>query len=374
MNHLQPAIFQTIKNNDIQGFQAFLSEEGAFSKDFMGKNALDYAATLNHTDIIQRLFAYYQEQLNSPETPQDQQQALLNEALLAAVALNQKNQIANLVTQGAQLQSQGRVCVLGMVMQNQHLASTDRHALIAYLFKLGANANSPGMHQPPFFDAILQKDMALIALFIAAGDSIHELKSKTQRTVLMTAIQAKCPEILQWALAFNPDVNAVTKHKISALSEAILAQNAEAIEALLERGAKIHPFAPETILPIYQTPMFMAVATPNIELLRQFVYLGAPIHIEAENKTLLLYAIQKNHLAHARLLIEAGADINQRTQYYDNTALKAALELKNVDFIYELLVAGAQLIPHSSERRGIAKLAASKNHQPLLDLLHDLGS
>ena len=63
--------------------------------------------------------------------------------------------------------------------------------------------------------------------------------------------------------------------------------------------------------------------------------------VDIGENTALMYAVRKGYAEIARLLIEAGADVNMRTDW-GTTALQDAKDNEQIDIVNLLIEAGAQ--------------------------------
>jgi hypothetical protein len=109
-------------------------------------------------------------------------------------------------------------------------------------------------------------------------------------------------------IALGPYGTGYVEHRSPNFSEAL---------ELIERGANIHAYNDEGM-----TALMLAVKACNchydfIEIMKQIIQRGADVdRVNKNNWTALMYAASEGYLDAAKLLIEAGADLNVVDKHY----------------------------------------------------------
>jgi ankyrin repeat protein len=90
------------------------------------------------------------------------------------------------------------------------------------------------------------------------------------------------------------------------------------------------------------TPLENAVSAGNLEVVRALIKAGADIHHQGIKGTLLSRAVEESHLEVARELINAGINVNAQPRF-GSSALLTAVTLRKSEFVPLLLEAGADV-------------------------------
>jgi ankyrin len=81
------------------------------------------------------------------------------------------------------------------------------------------------------------------------------------------------------------------------------------------------------------TPLLRAARDGNLDMARLLVEAGADVNRAAANGTSpMVAAITNNHIELATFLMEKGADVNAADAFYKRTPLYAAVEMRNADY------------------------------------------
>jgi uncharacterized protein len=92
------------------------------------------------------------------------------------------------------------------------------------------------------------------------------------------------------------------------------------------------------------TPLYLAAANGNVELIRLLVADGADANaVDAVGETMLMAAVGSGELSAVEALIDLGADVNQRDREFEQTALMFAARSGSVPIADALLAAGAEI-------------------------------
>lgn len=129
-------------------------------------------------------------------------------------------------------------------------------------------------------------------------------------TALHWAVRKNNLDVTRLLLRAGARVDATTRYGVSPLSLASLNGSAVVAEALLAAGADVNAANPGG-----ETPLMTAARAGAADLVKLLVSKGATVNAaeKVRGQTALMWAVQENHLAVARLLVEVGADIDART-------------------------------------------------------------
>jgi ankyrin repeat protein len=188
----------------------------------------------------------------------------------------------------------------------------------------------------------------VVDALLDAGADPRTLTTEEGETVLMTAARAGNLEVVRTLLKRGADVNAREKYKgQTALMWAAAERHAADVKLLLEHGAdwKIRSFDRETkvprlsaassISPIARggfTALAFAAREGDVETARVMLDAGVDINYgDVDNTSALIVAIMNKQYTLAKFLIERGADVNIAGGY-GRTALYAIIDIRNEDW------------------------------------------
>jgi ankyrin len=272
------------------------------------------------------------------------------------------------------------------------------HALAKQLLDLGADpnlANAYGLH--PLHLAITNTDIAMVRLLLAAGASPSQ-PDNAGESPLFLAARSGSAEVVAAILDAGAEVDAREPHyDQTPLMVAVRASAAQSVQLLLTSGADVNLQTKAGAVPDFRppasnagskgigivrggwpergertpvggakTPLLYATRQGDTELTRLLIDAGADIEqADANGVTPLLNAIlnatvvslerpRAQHIAVARYLIEQGANVNA-SDWYGETPLWAAVVLRNLD------------VSGPSQDNGIDRAAALDLIRVLLD-------
>ncbi len=221
--------------------------------------------------------------------------------------------------------------------------------LVDLLLRSGANAKAVNRYgATPLSEAVVSGSGAMIEALLRAGADPKTLTTKDGETVLMTAARAGNLDAAGILLNRGADVNARENYKgQTALMWAAAERHLAVVKLLLEHGAdwKVRSFDRETkpprlsaassISPIARggfTALAFAAREGDIDTARVMLDAGVDINYgDVDNTTALIVAIMNKQYRFARFLIERGADINIPGGY-GRTALYAIVDIRNEDW------------------------------------------
>jgi ankyrin repeat protein len=182
----------------------------------------------------------------------------------------------------------------------------DDLATVKALIGAGANpsiANRTGAS--PLQLAAINGDAEMLKLLLGAGADANQKLSPTGDTALMMAARTGIPEAIQVLLDAGANVNAVeTWSNTTPLMWAATEGHTEAVRMLAKAGADLN--AQSLFLPI-DTARGFEGSSPRA---RQADEVGPVYHASGE-MTALMFAAREGHLEVAKVLVEAGADLNK---------------------------------------------------------------
>lgn len=237
------------------------------------------------------------------------------EALVLAAQNGQNAEVAALLKQGAPIDatdSTGETALAWAVMNSDA-------DLAAALLKARANPNTTDASGvTPLMVAIENHQPEMVKLLLDKGANANVARM-TGETALMLAVRAGSAEMVSALLERNADVNA----REASFGQTALMWSAgrpELARMLLAKGADIKPVTKDwTVEAVIYTPVTVTVGVT-----------GIPWNNDGTRTTkvgglnALMFAVQNDDLETAKMLIEAGADVNQASAD-GTTPLLAAL-------------------------------------------------
>ena len=217
------------------------------------------------------------------------------------------------------------------------------------LLKAGASPSATNRFgASPLSEAALSGNAELLKLLLDAGADAKALATVDGETVLMSAARSGNIESVRLLLDRGADVNAREKYKgQTALMWAAAERHAPVVKLLLERGAdwKVRSFDRETrpprlsaassISPIPRggfTALMFAAREGDLESARIMLDAGVDInHGDVDKVAPLVAAIMNKQYTLAKFLVERGADVNI-VDAGGRTALYAAIDIRNEDW------------------------------------------
>ena len=252
-----------------------------------------------------------------------------------------------------------------------HLAvRADELEIAELLLRAGADATVPNrLGVTPLYLAAQNGNAAMIQKLIDAGASANQVDRTTGETVLMVATRTGDVNAVRMLLRYGANPNATEPQvQLTPLMLAAEAGHTEVVRALLEHEADarartrtgptpaprlpcvdrtgcgshgvgiIRGGLPEhgsrAPIPGAMTALMYAAREGHIELARLLLDAGGNVNeVDKNDIGPLFMAISNNRIAMARFLIERGANIHA-ADWYGRTPLFAAVEMRNVDLHY----------------------------------------
>jgi ankyrin len=211
-------------------------------------------------------------------------------------------------------------------------ASSGNAAMVKLLIESGADPNTPdGAGETPLMMAAKVGSVETAKTLLGAG-AVLDARDKTfQQTPLMVAVRGNHPELVRFFIGEGAAVNAQTRtgdtprwvlpNSVPGFGHGIGIIRG----GLPERGSRY-------LIPGAMTPLLYAARDGRLESARLLLDAGAEIErADANGITPLLASIANNHPDVARLLVDRGANVNA-VDWYGRTPLWTAVEVRNMDF------------------------------------------
>ena len=210
-------------------------------------------------------------------------------------------------------------------------ASNGNAPMLALLLEAGADPNGAD----PTGETILMTaarvgNLDAARLLLDHGAVVDAKDPEFQQTALMVAVRANHPSVVRLLIDRQADVNAKTR---TGKSPAWVLPNSLpgfghgigiVRGGLPDRGSRY-------LTPGALSPLLYAARDGRLESARILLAAGARLNdVDPNGITPLLMAIANNHMDMARFLIDQGADINVR-DWYGRSPLWTAIEARNMD-------------------------------------------
>ncbi len=258
---------------------------------------------------------------------------------------------------------------------------------------LGAGAAGAATDRP-LVDAVKRGDREAVRALVAQRVDVNAAEPDGT-TALFYAADRGDVETVNVLVAARADVKAVNRYGVSALSVASVNGNAAIIARLLDAGADAN-----TAMPGGETVLMTAARAGTPDTIRALLAHGADVNAKEKvrGQTALMWASIENNVPVIRELIKAGADVRARAhepagnfvksdvmgfqtaEQFDKAAkpsltpLLFAVRQGNVEAAKVLLDAGADVNDVAADGSGAVVIALINAHYELADLLLDRGA
>jgi ankyrin repeat protein len=210
-------------------------------------------------------------------------------------------------------------------------ASNGNSAMVKLLLEGGADANTPdGAGETPLMLAAKVGSLDTVKALLGGGATLDARDANFQQTALMVAVRSNHPLLVKFFIEQGAAVNSQTRtgetprwvlpNSVPGFGHGIGIVRG----GLPERGSRY-------LIPGAMTPLMYAARDGRLESARLLLDAGAQIEqSDANGITPLLASIANNHPDVARFFIERGANIHV-VDWYGRTPLWTAVEARNMD-------------------------------------------
>ena len=240
-------------------------------------------------------------------------------------------------------------------------AANGNAAMLKLLLEGGADANTPdGAGETPLMTAAQVGSLDSVKTLIAAGATLDARDQNFQQTALMVAVRANHPDLVRYFIEQGASVN--TQTRTGDVPRWVLPNSVPGFGhgigivrgGLPERGSRY-------LIPGAMTPLLYAARDGRVDSARMLLDAGARLEqTDANGITPLLMAIGNNHPDVARFLIDRGANV-KATDWYGRTPLWTAVESRNMDFDNNTFVNDVDRAPYVDLIRVLLEKGADPN-------------
>ena len=217
------------------------------------------------------------------------------------------------------------------------LACTNANAaMVRTLLAAGADANATVASGETVLMACAHTgSVDAVEALLAAGAHVDAKESSERQTALMWAVAQRHPAVVRVLIEHGADV-----HARSRVSRLVISRRLQSELKYGELGRSYGTDAEETEVGGF-TPLLFAARHGDLESARLLLAAGASVNDTApDGRSALVVATHSGHGALAKLLLEQGANPNAAAVGY--TALHAAVMTGDIDVIEALLAHGAR--------------------------------
>ena len=190
----------------------------------------------------------------------------------------------------------------------------------------------------PLIEAVKKTDRVAVRALLEQRVDVNRAEADGM-AALHWAVYLDDAETADVLIRAGANVKAATRYGVMPLSLASANGNALMIERLLRAGAD-----PNAALPEGETPLMEAAGTGNVAAVKTLLAHGAAVNARdrAKGQDALMWAAAQGHAPAAQALIEAGADVHARSKG-KFTPLLFAVRRGAIDVVRVLLGAGADV-------------------------------
>ncbi|GBM44967.1 Ankyrin repeat domain-containing protein 17 [Araneus ventricosus] len=210
-------------------------------------------------------------------------------------------------------------------------------------------------------------ELAQLLLAMKANVEDRGLKDMTP---LMEAANAGNTDIVKLLIQHGADVNAQTSQEKKLKGAKVKNQDMN-----MKSQQEIHGAIPSIVCPEGNTPLMFACAAGHVDIVRILLDAGARVEDHNENgHTPLMEAASAGHVEVAKLLVERGASINTHSNEFKESALTLACYKGHLEMVRFLLEAGADREHKTDEMHTALMEASMDGHVEVARLLLDSGA
>ncbi len=216
---------------------------------------------------------------------------------------------------------------------------SDQWQCLRLLVKYGADVNPTGIQtHTPLKIAVRYGRTRDVQLLLEAGADINVVGWKGC-TALTTAIQNGQSNLVKLLVEQGADVNPKESRSENPLLEAVRFKDSDVVKYLIEKGADVNSTDRNEA-----APLLLAMQLNKWQCVKLLVEAGADVNIaDTDNKSVLIIAVQRGQTECLKLFLDAGADVNTTTYRFGSTALCEAVTQESLAHAKLLLRAGADV-------------------------------
>jgi ankyrin repeat protein len=258
--------------------------------------------------------------------------------------------------------------------------------IVKVLLVNGADPNTAS--QPAHILAAARGYLEVVKALIEAGANVDACEKKSKVTALFAAAKSGHLDMVKYLLSSGASISVRTAQGDTLLIAAAISGNTEIIKLLLEAGADIddesddgsnalcfavdrgHVEAVRALLAAKPSgakamkPLLTAVVHGHVEIVKILLDNGAnPNETNNSDENALLLAINRSHFGVAAALIAAGADVNKTSRI--TSAIHLACDKGNLEMVKLVVGAGAHIDQQNTSRDTPLGMAAYRGHLEL---------
>lgn len=261
----------------------------------------------------------------------------------------------------------------------------------------GAEAHDGGAEARALRDAVKQKDISAVRALLQKRVDVNAPEADGA-TALHWAVYGDEAALVDLLIAGGAKVNVANDLAITPLYLASVNGNAAIVKKLLEKGAN-----PDAASDTGVTPLMEAARGGTADVVRALLSRGANVNAKEADRgqTALMWAVARQHPAVVKVLLEHRADVHARTRVRPlrvmldqgprrtvktsmqdarqiegggSTALLFAAQVGDAESAKLLLAAGADVNDTAADGNSALVLAAFSGHAPVARVLIDAGA
>ena len=214
--------------------------------------------------------------------------------------------------------------------------------------------------------AAQQDDVEKVKALIVSGADVNS-RSDGSHTPLMLAVYYGHYEVAKILIEAGADVNAAHSPDHTVLFHALETPRlrAEGIQLLLDAGVNLN-----------HTPLTWAIRYRVVtEIVAMLIEAGADVNERSKSgATVLILAVNSSRNQLVDILLRSGAEINAAEEFSGSTALARAVEIKDMETVKQLIEAGADLEMTDKSGNTPLMIAKSERSEEIVKLLTDAGA
>ena len=261
---------------------------------------------------------------------------------------------------------------------------------ILALLALAVSTAARAATTPALVEAVRQADRSLVRTLLERASDVNA-PAPDGSTALHWAVQQGDQDIALLLVQAGADVNVPNRYGVRPLTLAAINGSGRLVDLLLHAGADANIASPEG-----ETVLMTAARTGNVEVLKLLISRGAEINRrdQSRGQTALMWAAGANNAGAVRVLLEVGADLGARTSTAPRAAgrrsesgntfssppptgftpLLFAVRAGGIEAVRVLLDAGANVNDTLSDGESALVVATANAHWALADFLLDRGA